>query len=86
MTLVKVSGILMYLQASTDNQIYNKVVSLGTTSLGEATSRTFINRLPDNRALDDRIYRYRYVIPSGVGIQSKLDHLEMDIFFRSPTM
>ena len=56
--------------ASTDNQIYNKVVSLGTTSLGEATSRTFINRLPDNRALDDRIYRYRYVIPSGVGIQS----------------
>ena len=60
----------MYLQPSTDNQIYNKVVSLGTTSLGEATSRTFINRLPDNRALDDRIYRYRYVIPSGVGIQS----------------
>ena len=56
--------------ASTDNQIYGKIVSLGTTSLGEATSRTFINRLPDNRALDDRIYRYRYVIPSGVGIQS----------------
>ena len=52
MTLVKVSGILMYLrEASTDNQIYNKVVSLGTTSLGEATSRTFINRLLDNKLL-----------------------------------
>ena len=56
--------------SSTDNSIYGKIVSLGTTSLGEATSRTFINRQPDNRALDDRIYRYRYVIPSGVGIQS----------------
>ena len=56
--------------ASTDNKIYNQIVSLGTTSLGEATSRTFINRLPDNRALDDRIYRYRYVIPAGVGITS----------------
>ena len=56
--------------SSTDNSIYGKVISLGTSGLGEATSRTFINRQPDNRALDDRIYRYRYVIPSGVGIQS----------------
>ena len=61
---VNVSG------ASTDNTIYGKVISLGTSGLGEATSRTFINRQPDNRALDDKIYRYRYVIPSGVGIQS----------------
>lgn len=56
--------------SSTDNQLYNKIVSLGSGVLGDATSRTFINRLPDNRALSDRIYRYRYVIPSGVGIQS----------------
>ena len=34
------------------------------------TSRTFINRQPDNRGLQDRIYRYRYIIPSDVGIQS----------------
>ncbi len=56
--------------SSTDNEIYNRIVSLGTGVLGESTSRTFINRLPDNRALSDRIYRYRYVIPSSVGIQS----------------
>jgi len=56
--------------STTDNTIYSKVVSLGTANLGEATSRTFINRLPDNRALPDRVYRYRYVIPSGVGITS----------------
>ena len=61
---VNVSG------STTDNTIYSKIVSLGTGGLGEATSRTFINRLPDNRALDDRIYRYRYIIPAGVGIQS----------------
>ena len=61
---VNVSG------ASTENTIFGKVDDLGTAGLGEATSRTFINRQPDNRALDDRIYRYRYVIPSGVGIQS----------------
>ena len=61
---VNVSG------STTDNTIYSKIVSLGTSGLGEATSRTFINRQPDNRALDDRIYRYRYIIPAGVGIQS----------------
>ena len=56
--------------SETDNEIYTKVTTLGTSVLGEATSRTFINRQPDNRALKDRIYRYRYVIPSDVGIQS----------------
>ena len=61
---VNVSG------SSTDNKIYGTIVSLGTGVLGEATSRTFINRQPDNRGLQDRIYRYRYVIPSDVGIQS----------------
>ena len=61
---VNVSG------SSTDNGIYGTIVSLGTGVLGEATSRTFINRQPDNRGLQDRIYRYRYIIPSDVGIQS----------------
>lgn len=61
---VNVSG------SSTDNGIYSTIVSLGSTVLGEATSRTFINRQPDNRGLQDRIFRYRYVIPSDVGVQS----------------
>ena len=56
--------------SSADNTIYGKIVSLGTAVLGEATSRTFINRQPDNRGLQDRVYRYRYVIPSDVGITS----------------
>ena len=46
------------------------VVGLGTTSLGAATPRTFINRQPDTRNVIDTIYRARYVIPAGSGITS----------------
>lgn len=56
--------------ASTDNGIYEKIVGLGTTALGNATSRTYITRNSDPRSNDDKIYKLRYVIPSGVGITS----------------
>jgi len=56
--------------ASTDNDFYSTLVGLGTTSLGAATPRTFINRQPDTRNVLDTIYRLRYVIPSGSGITS----------------
>ena len=53
-----------------DNNIYPTLVSLGTTSLGESTPRTFITRVSDPRPSEERIYRYRYVIPAGSGITS----------------
>jgi hypothetical protein len=56
--------------AVTDNTIYPTIVSLGSTLLGDATSRTFITRRPDTRNIIDTIYRVRYVIPSGTGITS----------------
>ena len=56
--------------ATTDNDIYSTLVGLGTTSLGAATPRTFINRQPDTRNVIDTIYRARYVIPAGSGITS----------------
>ena len=56
--------------ASTDNDFYSTLVGLGTTSLGAATPRTFINRQPDTRNVLDTIYRLRYVIPAGSGISS----------------
>jgi len=56
--------------ASTDNDLYSTLVGLGTTSLGAATPRTFINRQPDTRNVLDTIYRLRYVIPAGSGISS----------------
>ena len=54
--------------AATDNTLYSKLVSLGTTTLGETTSRTFIQRTPDTRASKDRTYQYRYIIPAATGI------------------
>ena len=56
--------------ASTENQIYPTIVSLGTTDLGDATSRTFITRTPDPRSFSNKIYQARYVIPAGSGISS----------------
>jgi len=50
--------------ASTDNQIGIAVSDYAVAGLGSATPRTFINRLKDDRALSDRIYRMRYVIPA----------------------
>ena len=54
--------------ASSDNNLYSKLVSLGVGSLGDSTSRTFITRQPDSRSSEDRIYKYRYVIPATSGI------------------
>ncbi len=50
--------------SSTENSIYSTIVSLGTTSLGSATPRTFISRKKDSRNADDILYKLRYVIPS----------------------
>ena len=49
--------------ASTENNIYNAITSIGSTALGEATPRTYIKRKQDTRNSTDRIYRLRYVIP-----------------------
>jgi hypothetical protein len=56
--------------AATDNNLYSTLVGLGTISLGAATPRTFIKRIPDTRSIIDTVYRVRYVIPSGSGITS----------------
>lgn len=48
---------------SSDNQIYPAIVGFGTTSLGNETSSTFLKRKLDNRAIQDRIYKIRYVVP-----------------------
>ena len=56
--------------ASTENDIYSTIVGLGSTTLGTATPRTFIERTPDTRNIIDTVYRARYVIPAGSGITS----------------
>ena len=53
--------------ASTENSIYRTIIGLGVTSLGSATSRTFINRRSDARSGLNKTYRMRYVIPANAG-------------------
>ena len=45
------------------NTIYPGIVGLGTTALGKQTATTFITRNNDTRSLDEKLYRFRYVIP-----------------------
>jgi len=60
-----------YIQVSETNEIYTQVSSLGVAGLGDATSRTYINRTPDTRNILDTIYRLRYVIPADSPIVAK---------------
>jgi microcystin-dependent protein len=47
----------------TQNEIYSAIVGIGTVVIGTETSSTFIKRKLDNRSIDDKIYKIRYVIP-----------------------
>jgi len=48
---------------SNSNTIYSGIVGIGTSILGDTSGTTFIKRTVDNRSLDDRLYKFRYVIP-----------------------
>ena len=48
---------------TTSNGIYDIINSSGIAGLGDATTRSYVNRKQDNRSLIDTIYRVRYVIP-----------------------
>ena len=52
-----------YLQSDSNNDIREAIVDIGITELGSETSTSFINRKLDNRSIDDKIYKIRYVIP-----------------------
>lgn len=54
-----------YLNSSTDssNNIHTILKQLGTSSLSRISARTFITRKIDNRSIEDRLYKVRYVIP-----------------------
>ena len=55
--------------AATENTIFPAIVGLGSTSLGNSTPRTFINRKRDERSSFDKLYHVRYVIPkNSVGV------------------
>jgi hypothetical protein len=45
------------------NTIYDGIVGIGTSIIGDITGSTFITRRVDNRGLSEKLYRLRYVIP-----------------------
>ena len=49
--------------ANSLNTVYSAIVGIGTSILGDTSGTTFIKRVIDNRSLDDRLYKFRYVIP-----------------------
>jgi len=73
--------------ASTENDIYSTINTLGVSGIGAATPRTFINRLPDSRSNEDRIYKMRYVIPASsansAGISSARPPRDSYVFVES---
>jgi hypothetical protein len=54
---------LLVSEETSSNTIYSAIVGLGTTSLGKQTATPFITRKADTRSLDEKLYKFRYVIP-----------------------
>jgi len=54
--------------ASTENAIFDIITGIGSTGLGDATSRSYIKRRTDNRNNLDTLYRARYVLPKDGGV------------------
>ena len=52
-----------YIKTSATNSIYTLLSTYGVNSLGTDTAATVITRTLDNRSTEDRIYKFRYVIP-----------------------
>jgi len=87
--------------AATENTIFPAIVGLGSTSLGNSTPRTFINRKRDERSSFDKLYHVRYVIPkNSIGVSrppvegfvlqdtcgSLVTQSEVDTFFGSGSL
>ena len=52
-----------FIHANNNNQIYTALSQLGVGELGANTPVSFIKRVPDERSLDEKIYKLRVVVP-----------------------
>ena len=53
-----------YINTTASNQIYTQLSALGGVGvLGDRTDPSYIKRIPDSRSLDEKIYKFRVVIP-----------------------
>jgi hypothetical protein len=56
-----------FLHVDTTNQIYPQVQSNANLSDGAGTEISYIHRYEDNRSIEDKLYKFRYVIPKEAG-------------------
>ena len=52
-----------YIQTESDSNIWTQIFNNNTIFENNRTNETFIQRTPDSRSLDDKIYKVRVVIP-----------------------
>lgn len=52
-----------YVHVNANNNIYNALAGLGVATLSERSDVTYLQRVEDNRSLDEKIYKVRVVIP-----------------------
>ena len=52
-----------YVTVNSGNQIYSALSTLGVAGIGEETNPTYIKRIADDRSIDEKIYKFRVVVP-----------------------
>ena len=52
-----------YIHANSSNDIYTTLDVLGEGGLGDNTQVSFVKRIPDERSIDEKIYKIRVVVP-----------------------
>ena len=52
-----------YVHVNSSNDIYNAINTLGVNSLSETTDLAYVKRIPDDRSLDEKLFKVRVVIP-----------------------
>ncbi len=52
-----------FIHVNANNEIYNTLASGGVATYGETTDLSYVNRISDERSLDEKIYKFRVVIP-----------------------
>jgi hypothetical protein len=52
-----------FIHVDANNQIYNAFASGGTSTYGTTTDLSYVKRTSDERSLDEKLYKFRVVIP-----------------------
>ena len=55
-----------YIHAENNNNIYKTLDTLGVGNLGSNTPVSFVKRVPDERGLDEKLYKLRVVVPKEI--------------------